>query len=110
MTRPAKSAAPRSCAGCGDTFRGEPWHLHCWACWREQRDGEAIQAAFDRGYTAGYKDAASDHVRRAFQRPSETRFRELAARAVRLTHPDRHWPERADEANAVTAALLEFRA
>ena len=82
----------------------------CWRCWRAQKDLEALEKAFRQGFDEGYRAAARDHGRARFQRPQPTAFDgELLRRAISLCHPDRHPPERAGEANAVTAELLALR-
>lgn len=98
----------RRCAECGAPFTGERWQRLCWTCWREQRDEKALKAAwergYDHGYAHGYRDGSADQPRAL-----AGVARDLLDQAVRLTHPDRHPAERAAEANAVTARLLELR-
>ena len=78
----------RVCAECGDAF--EPARAHhrlCWPCWHLlQGDGSSS----DRPPSlASLLDAAT-----------------LRA-AVALAHPDRHPPERQEQATRVTQALLD---
>jgi hypothetical protein len=95
----------RRCQDCGDPFDGERWQKLCWTCWRASKDREAGEAEYQRGYHKGYAHGLIDG-----QRDHPALDRDLISRAVRLTHPDRHPRERAAEANAITAALLELRA
>jgi hypothetical protein len=78
--------------------------------------GRTVAEAFRSGYAEGRRDAHAElaALRAQLERARmENRFSTLPAdlldRVVRLTHPDRHPAERAGEANAVTAALLDLR-
>ncbi len=106
MTHHHRSPGIRYCSVCGTRFDGEDWQRLCWRCWRARRDREMGDLAYERGYSDGYVAGAGDRARASF---SPALDRDLIARAVRLCHPDRHPPERASEANAITARLLELR-
>jgi hypothetical protein len=88
------------CRSCGDLFESDRrYHRYCWPCYWELRD-------------AGTWDDEPAHGRPP-PRPSSTPpplelDPRLLRDAIALTHPDRHPPERAKVANAVTAALLEL--
>ena len=87
----------RPCTRCGDSFAAKAaWMRLCWDCWRADRDAVIDEAAYLRGYNAGAADAMPE-VEVA-----------LLREAIKLTHPDRHPRERADQANRVTARLLEM--
>lgn len=94
----------RHCRDCGAQFDGEHWQRLCWGCWREHKDRGVREPEYQRDYQAGYAHGLADG-----QRDRPALDRDLISRAVRLCHPDRHPPERAAEANATTAALLELR-
>jgi hypothetical protein len=102
-------AAKRQCRSCAREFVGESWQRLCWACWRserEERDSEAVwQKGYDHGLLIGRREGYRDGIE---DRPTGIESN-LLERAIRLCHPDRHCPERAAEANAVTAALLNMR-
>jgi hypothetical protein len=84
----------RRCTVCGESFqaRGD-WMKRCWSCWREGKDHGVRGAAYQRGYRDGLAAA---------RRLDAALLRDLVA----LVHPDRHPPERFEQANAATAALL----
>ena len=95
----------RTCTDCGASFDARSdRHRLCWPCWRRREDSKRAQAAFDVGYRKGYADGRNAAEWEAGGMPALPS--ELLRRAVRLCHPDRHPPERADVANAVTAELL----
>lgn len=90
------------CIRCGNYFdnRGDDWKTYCARCYKAMKNQEAdeVRKAWNDGYSAG---------RIAGRREGrESVDIELIQRAVRLTHPDRHPPERFEEANALTALLL----
>ena len=90
----------RGCVSCGVTFEAKgPWMKRCWDCWRRGRDEELVARARAEGYLTGYRDGL-----RAAGIPTP----DLLKRTVALAHPDRHPPDRAQEANQVTAALLDL--
>lgn len=101
---PNGTAQQRQCRECGSDFAGERWQKLCWTCWREQRDADERevrwQNGYDHGFLDGFRAGCSD-------RPQIDAT--LVNRALCLTHPDRHPAERAQEATAVTALLLELR-
>lgn len=100
-----RNPVDRRCSSCGAWFEGEHWQRLCWKCWRAQRDRELEDHAYDRGYSDGYRDGAAEVARSSFGRLD----RDVIVGAIRLCHPDRHPPERAAEANAITARLLALR-
>jgi hypothetical protein len=87
---------------CGAQFDGEHWQRLCWPCWRRERGRSEPADAYQRGYQLGYRDGCA-----AVQCAGLTD--DLIASAIQLAHPDRHPPERAALANAVTAQLLALR-
>jgi hypothetical protein len=93
----------RRCDSCCATFDGERWQKYCSTCWRERRRVDELAGEYHRGFLAGI--AAAQRV----DRPQVLRD-DLLRRVIALCHPDRHPPERAAEANAITAELLELRA
>lgn len=100
----------RSCTGCGEAFDAKSWQKLCWQCWRRQQERVAVDDAYDRGYSAGYCAGRNCNAHVATTPGQAAIDRDLIAQAIRLTHPDRHPPERGLEANSVTAALLSLRA
>jgi hypothetical protein len=81
------------CRSCGDLFESDRrYHHYCWPCYWEPRD-------------AGTWDGEPTPEGRPPPLDLDPR---LLRDAIALTHPDRHSPERAKVANAVTAALLEL--
>jgi hypothetical protein len=85
----------RPCKQCGERFEAKgSWQKLCWRCWRADRAREVYNEGYRNGYEQGQRNGLADATVRA---------------AVTLCHPDRHPPERAAEANRVTAALLELR-
>jgi hypothetical protein len=73
----------RVCKRCGDAFYPDrDWHRLCWGCWRREHPRRPAGAVLD---------AAT------------------LRQAIALTHPDRHPPERHEEATLVTQALLAAR-
>jgi hypothetical protein len=79
----------RRCLSCDRSFRPEFATMRlCWPCWRE------LQAQAKKPRTVAVSPVEAD----------------LLKSAIALCHPDRHPPERARIANAVTAALLELLA
>lgn len=95
------------CDKCGERFDAAgAWQKACWSCWRARKDAEQ-RASYDRGYGHGYMEGFVAGQRDGRQLPGVDP--DLISRAVRLCHADRHPPERAAEANATTAALLELR-
>jgi hypothetical protein len=92
----------RACESCARPFAPKgSWQRLCWECWHRRR--ELDDQAFAAGYDAGYADGLGRRHRPTELDPA------LVGRIVRLTHPDRHPPERAVEANEVTAVLLNIR-
>jgi predicted nucleic acid-binding Zn-ribbon protein len=80
----------RKCRRCGDLFETDRQHHRlCWPCYWHER-----------------------HAQERRPPSKQQRSRSLDARllrgAIALCHPDRHPPERAKTANAVTAALLDL--
>lgn len=91
----------RSCQSCGTTYDGERWQKVCWTCWRKRKDADDADRAYQRGYAAGHAAAA---------RAASPRLDgDLLKAIIALCHPDRHPAERAADANAVTALLLNMR-
>lgn len=86
------SKSSRPCTGCGQPFEpSRPYHRLCWECWQEPTN-----------------------ARRHERLPAEPLLDAGTLRiAVALTHPDRHPPERAEQATrttqALTAALARVR-
>jgi hypothetical protein len=97
----------RNCSRCGQPFETDRAHHRlCWACYWELRD-----TAAGRGNWRTPPPGWDDPPRQDRERPQQTvRLidERLLRDAISLTHPDRHPPERARIANAVTAALLEL--
>jgi hypothetical protein len=89
----------RTCRDCRAEFAGEDWQRLCWRCWRERRDAKRDDAAYERGYSDGF---------RAGSEVTKTLDADLLKRTIALTHPDRH-ADRFAEANEVTARLLNLR-
>jgi hypothetical protein len=73
------------------------WQKRCWRCWRDDRDKEEWTKAYSIGFGKG-REAGGGGL-----------DDETLRTAIALCHPDRHPPERAAEANEVTAALLRLR-
>jgi hypothetical protein len=98
----------RTCTRCRERFEAKGnWQKLCWPCWREERDGEERDGEerdkiFAVGFADGYVTGLLDGRRGGLDEST------LRA-AIVLCHPDRHPPERAAEANRITAALLELR-
>jgi hypothetical protein len=91
----------RNCRRCGDRFETDRAHHRlCWACYWELRDGDASWRKPPPGWESP--------PRREPARAVSALDARLLQDAISLTHPDRHPPERARIANAVTAALLEL--
>lgn len=84
----------RACDRCGEPFESDrSHHRYCWPCYWELRE---------RGR---FHDQQPPPSRTAAPAALDPR---LLRDAIALCHPDRHPPERAKTANAVTAALLEL--
>jgi len=82
----------RRCQRCTEWFESDrPHHRLCWTCFWEIRDAET----------------KTDPPRQPSRAASGALDPGLLLEAIALTHPDKHPPERARAANAVTAALLE---
>jgi hypothetical protein len=97
----------RYCTTCAQPFSpAKHYHVQCLPCWRRERDAEAQAGAWSEGYRAGYAAGRLEAVPRS---PSATIEPGLVIEIVKLTHPDKHPPERFAEANAVTARLLALR-
>ncbi len=97
----------RRCLTCGARFEARgAWQKKCWECWRRAR----AQDLYDDGYEAGYRNGLRAGLRASRSRPPAVGppAPELLRAAVALCHPDRHPPERAPEANRVTAELIEL--
>ena len=95
----------RHCADCGSAFDGADWMRLCWDCWRSRKDKEVKGAAYDRGYSDGYRAGSGDRARTRLKPALDAdQLHDL----VQLCHPDRHPPERSTLANRVTARLLEL--
>jgi hypothetical protein len=111
---------------CGAEFDAQgAWQKLCWNCWRAQeRDradrgdlgtlerrsrallAEAYEAGRRRGYDEGYDAGARENSGPARAGDVDpTLLREL----IILCHPDRHPPERFDQANRITAQLVSMR-
>lgn len=90
------------CDSCGHPFDAKAaWQRLCWPCWRNRQDHKLKDAGYAAGYTAGYTDGR--HAARGDAGSlTPSTLREL----VTLCHPDRHPPERYDQANRATALLL----
>ena len=102
----------RRCNACGVEFEADgQWMKLCWSCWRERKDHQAEDAAYERGRRDGYKDGWDDcQLYREDNGPTNGSGpqleRGLLRDLVQLCHPDRHPPERGELANRTTAALL----
>jgi hypothetical protein len=87
------------CASCGDLFASDRrCHRYCWPCYWELRD-------------AGHWNDEPTDWDAPVAKPTPPPLvldPHLLRDAIGLCHPDRHPPERAKTANAVTAALLEL--
>jgi hypothetical protein len=93
----------RRCQHCRAPFQPIARHHRlCWECWRTRRDEHDRAGAYDEGWRDGYRAGARCSSSPAFE-PA------LLADAIRLTHPDRHPPDRVSMANRVTAALNGLR-
>lgn len=92
----------RYCEDCGEAFvpKGN-WQKFCWRCWRARKEKEDLQSARDEGYDEGYAAGRREAVP-----PPTPLSRGILHDAVLLCHPDRHPPERSEQANRVTAVLL----
>jgi hypothetical protein len=85
----------RTCRRCGDRFETDrDWHRYCWDCYWKLRDG-------------GRWTEPPPEWNEPPQSAPQLDVRSLRD-AIQLCHPDRHPPERAKTANAVTATLLEL--
>jgi hypothetical protein len=84
------------CRNCGDLFESDrSYHRYCWPCYWQLRDD-------------GHWPEDDQPPRSEPSRPPLVLDVRLLRDAIALCHPDRHPPERARTANAVTAALLEL--
>jgi hypothetical protein len=99
----------RTCQKCGDSFNaGGAWQRLCWRCWRDDQD----QEIFDQGYRAGRRDGYTVGyiAGRRDSGPLEPVPARLGVATLRelvvLCHPDRHPPERFEQANRATRELL----
>jgi hypothetical protein len=91
----------RRCSDCDRPFQpARSFHRKCWSCWKAGQDQAVEDQAYRRGYADGYQDARKD------QPTSNGDDTALVKAAVRLTHPDRHPPERQAEATRTTQELL----
>jgi len=82
------SQTSRPCSGCAQPFEpARSFHRLCWACWGEQ----------DR--------ADSPRTRRPAPRVTSILDARVIRAALALTHPDRHPPERAEQATRTTQEL-----
>jgi hypothetical protein len=79
----------RPCTNCGGWFEpSKPFHRQCWDCWHEAHDEDPPRP-------------------RAVGREVVSPLDSVTLRgAIALVHPDRHPPERQEEATAITAKLL----
>jgi hypothetical protein len=90
----------RNCRRCGRRFQTDRAHHRlCWPCFWE------VDAA---GEWRKPPPEWETPPRREPAPPMPHLDARLLRDAISLTHPDRHPPERARTANAVTAALLEL--
>jgi hypothetical protein len=99
----------RLCDGCGRRFiAGFDWMTTCRVCFHERHgdpDLALAELAWERGYAL-----ALERVRRRDDADIEAALGALPLRAlISLCHPDRHPPERFDEANQITTWLLSLR-
>lgn len=96
----------RTCTKCHAQFdaRGD-WQKLCWECWRKQKDAEQLDDEYGRGFDAGFRAGRDLAGRRSVSALDPEPPRSVIA----LCHPDRHPPERFQEANRGTSALLELR-
>ena len=104
----------RACTSCGDLFEARgSWQRLCWDCWRKKRDEEHQQQAFDRGFQAGLRrgrmERSATYPRKSDATVQRSPDDAVLRDAIALCHPDRHPPERAEQANRVTAVLLALR-
>lgn len=91
----------RTCRSCGRSFETDREHHRlCWPCYWQLRD------AGDANANAGWRKPPPSWD--TPPRPTPAIDERLLRDAIALCHPDRHPPERARIANAVTAALLEL--
>jgi len=99
----------RCCSDCGREFEAKgDWMKLCWPCWHERNDKETRVQAYNRGYDDGYR-AGYDQARGAANGGQVLKLDcDLLRPLIQLCHPDRHPPERAAVANAVTARLLNL--
>jgi hypothetical protein len=96
----------KHCTRCHEPFEpAAPFHRLCWRCWRQERDEAATAEAYHNGYNDGLRDSFSSSLRNSAGQLSTELLRDVVA----LTHPDRHPPERAEQATRVTAELLALR-
>jgi hypothetical protein len=88
----------RRCARCGYVFTPDrSYHRKCWDCWRADREEDLRRDGYHSGYAHGRNTTTQVAL-----------TDDLLRDAVKLTHPDRHPPERQALANRVTAALLDL--
>lgn len=99
------------CVDCVQVFdaRGD-WQRRCYACYRDHKARTDAGKAYARGREDGI-EIGRRMALRSMPRPTrETLDSDLLRSLIRLTHPDRHPAERAEEANAATATLLDLLA
>lgn len=112
---------------CGQTFEAQgAWQRLCWDCWRAQeaeradrgdlsalakRSTKLLDEAYEAGRRRGYEDgyAAGARETRAPSSNGGPLDPALLRELISLCHPDRHPPERFDQANRVTAQLVSMR-
>jgi hypothetical protein len=98
----------RACARCGDLFESDrDWHRFCSDCyWKERDNGRWAEQE-----PSGWRKAPPGWDKPPSP-PPRVATPELDVRflrdAILRCHPDRHPPERAKTANAVTATLIEL--
>jgi hypothetical protein len=96
----------RTCRSCGRAFETDrSHHAYCWDCYWEERDKGRWD---DEDRSSEWRKAPPGWNDQPPRKPPVTLDPRLLRDAIALTHPDRHPPERARTANAVTAALLEL--
>lgn len=97
----------RHCTDCGEEFRpARQYHVRCWTCWRRQQDKEASRDAYFAGFADGLQ--AAGRVLPDSGLTDTGVDAGLLRDVIVLCHPDRHPPERFQQANAATARLLEL--